>query len=35
MKVYTHLMPYTCTELILDLLFVVNLLAHGSFSIHA
>lgn len=35
MKVYRYLLPYTCTELILDLLYVVNLLAHGSVSVHA
>lgn len=34
-KVYRYLMSYTCTELILDLLYVISLFAHGSVSIHA
>lgn len=35
MKVYRYVMPYTVTELTLDLLYVVNVLAHVSLSIHA
>lgn len=35
MIVYTYLMPYIGTELILELLYVVNLLARGSFSVCA
>lgn len=35
MIVYRYLMPCMGTELILDSLYVVNLLVRGSFSIHA